>query len=330
MHGSRRVNDPTLQIALAKVQSMQGLRASVVAVGVSALAREMPCRRFSLAALLPSGCWKTLLKPSLRTPTLLVDHKTWTNSKTSPTLIFRCTPQHCLSGFYQRDHASDTTTPAAFTGGCKAKARQDATRVRRVGSFGLYELRQALTQRIPCRLPLGACLRSVGLNAPQFSQRPLDVAHARKNSPTAALVASTVSDVSRPRRGPGPRPTPDPALAPRRAAVRRPSAPTEAARALGGGSPSAACLAASCAAAAHPPHHLHVRYAQGGEHVLTGATGSQIATMHAWYHSLPAGQCKRPAHACKHESRQAHAAERHSTRLGKRPIGRRRTFLLLQ
>jgi len=96
----------------------------------------------------------------------------------------------------------------------------------------------------------GARLRSVGLYAPQFSQRPLGVAHWRKKSPTAALVASTVSDVSGPRRArsPGPRAAAAPprgAPAPRRA---RP--PAAAWPPLAAASSSAASLAASWAAAA--------------------------------------------------------------------------------
>ena len=43
----------------------QGLRASVVAAGASALVRLMLRLAFSAAALALSGCWKILLKPSL-------------------------------------------------------------------------------------------------------------------------------------------------------------------------------------------------------------------------------------------------------------------------
>ena len=60
--------------------------------------------------------------------------------------------------------------------------------------------------RYRIRCATWARLRSVGLAASQFSQRPLGVEHWRKNSPTAALVASTVSDVCAAPADPAPAP----------------------------------------------------------------------------------------------------------------------------
>lgn len=49
----------------AFMKAPQGLRASVVAAGASALVRLMLRLAFSAAAFALSGCWKILLKPSL-------------------------------------------------------------------------------------------------------------------------------------------------------------------------------------------------------------------------------------------------------------------------